>query len=580
MPERKERLAVLRDSLRDPQGRWLRGALWVLVLAALGAWLAVEAVALVRSEQRQHERNQPLEGMEQTLLSESSNGPLLGMVTLLGLSEPSLKAAAQGFLPYDAPPVLARLGVIRGRFMVDGAYVIARDGTVVAHDTAGNRTTGAQLGHRPYFQQALQGNASVYAALGGTSQERGLYYAAPLYESDTPSSPIIGVVTVKVGFSHFDRLLTRAGHPVLLMSPQGVVFSSTRPEWLYAMAAPLTQERIDAVRSTRQFGSRFDNGLVSALPFSIDSREALIDGVRYAVGRRAVGQARASVTESVEAVLRAVTRLYERTRFDLDGNPDPDRTWTTQTIEYIDVSGQLGLFECPLTPATFALGETRFVKQFSKLPVELDAIAVPVEQYIDLPESSRGAHVPFIWSTDADLHLIKVRINPAVVSLVEERRRYWQLLQYLAGVNLDRLTALHKSDLADLQSRYDQAMAARESSMDEIARAMSELAASTNAQPVTSFGSGLGGLGMGGGAPAPSVTAAEQTTGQPIVRLDPDDIAKCTDCKNCWQELPELFERTKVIVDGQAKVAHQFAHPRHALADHTGQLLAFARPAG
>lgn len=288
MPERKERLAVLRDSLRDPQGRWLRGAVWVLVLAALGAWLAVEAVALVRSEQRQHERNQLLEGMEQTLLSESSNGPLLGMVTLLGLSEPSLKAAAQGFLPYDAPPVLARLGVIRGRFMVDGAYVIARDGTVVAHDTAGNRTTGAQLGHRPYFQQALQGNASVYAALGGTSQERGLYYAAPLYESDTPSSPIIGVVTVKVGFSHFDRLLTRAGHPVLLMSPQGVVFSSTRPEWLYAMTAPLTQERIDAVRSTRQFGSRFDNGLVSALPFSIDSREALIDGVRYAVGRRAV----------------------------------------------------------------------------------------------------------------------------------------------------------------------------------------------------------------------------------------------------------------------------------------------------
>jgi signal transduction histidine kinase len=40
-----------------------------------------------------------------------------------------------------------------------------------------------------------------------------------------------------------------------------------------------------------------------------------------AVGRRAVGQARANVTESVEAVLRAVTRLYDQTRFDLAGNP-------------------------------------------------------------------------------------------------------------------------------------------------------------------------------------------------------------------------------------------------------------------
>ncbi|MEO5586484.1 MAG: ATP-binding protein [Novosphingobium sp.] len=39
-----------------------------------------------------------------------------------------------------------------------------------------------------------------------------------------------------------------------------------------------------------------------------------------AVGRRAVGQSRAKVWDSVEAVLRAVTRLHEHTRFDLDGN--------------------------------------------------------------------------------------------------------------------------------------------------------------------------------------------------------------------------------------------------------------------
>lgn len=39
-----------------------------------------------------------------------------------------------------------------------------------------------------------------------------------------------------------------------------------------------------------------------------------------AVGRRAAGQARARVGDSVEAVLRAVTVLYEHTRFDLDGD--------------------------------------------------------------------------------------------------------------------------------------------------------------------------------------------------------------------------------------------------------------------
>jgi len=39
-----------------------------------------------------------------------------------------------------------------------------------------------------------------------------------------------------------------------------------------------------------------------------------------AVGRRAAGRSRANVWESVEAVLRAVERLYDATRFDLDGN--------------------------------------------------------------------------------------------------------------------------------------------------------------------------------------------------------------------------------------------------------------------
>ncbi|MXO47647.1 histidine kinase [Erythrobacter vulgaris] len=39
-----------------------------------------------------------------------------------------------------------------------------------------------------------------------------------------------------------------------------------------------------------------------------------------AVGRRASGHARAEVWPSVQSVLRAVTRIYEDTRFDLDGN--------------------------------------------------------------------------------------------------------------------------------------------------------------------------------------------------------------------------------------------------------------------
>lgn len=128
----------------------------------------------------------------------------------------------------------------------------------------------------------------MYAAIGGNTHERGLYYAGPLYDSDSPSGAIIGVVMFKVGMESVDGLLSRVGLPVLLLSPQGVVFSSARPEWLFAVAPPLTQARIDSICATRQFGSHFDNGLASELPFSLDASHVVLNGVPHAISRRAV----------------------------------------------------------------------------------------------------------------------------------------------------------------------------------------------------------------------------------------------------------------------------------------------------
>ena len=54
-----------------------------------------------------------------------------------------------------------------------------------------------------------------------------------------------------------------------------------------------------------------------------------------AVGRRAAGMSRASVAESVEAVLRAVTRLHENTRFDLDGSRKAEVAIERQDLDEI-----------------------------------------------------------------------------------------------------------------------------------------------------------------------------------------------------------------------------------------------------
>jgi two-component system sensor histidine kinase/response regulator len=298
-----------------PGAPGVRGLALVVLAALAGAWLVVAAVAHWRHAERAAQRAEMLQETVATLQSRITGGGMLGAVSLLGLSEPLLKAMALGERPPDDAEALARLGVARGRFLVNGVYVMARDGTVVAHETPGLRSTGINLAFRPYFQQAIEGVHSVHAAVGSNSQERGLYYAAPLYEGDTPSSAIIGVVMFKVGFELFDEVLKRSGMPTVLLSPQGVVFASTQPEWLLTVAPPLTQARIDAIRASRQFGKHFDSGLASSLPFAPDAREVVLQGVTYAVERHRVdwgdpgGAWQLAVLDDVSMLLPLGTRM-------------------------------------------------------------------------------------------------------------------------------------------------------------------------------------------------------------------------------------------------------------------------------
>ena len=286
-PHTKDAGMVL-DKLPERRLRRLRGFVLVLAFALLGAWLAVQGAVHWRESDRAAARGRAVGQVGEALLNHTTGGSLLGAVSLLGLSEPLLKDLALGHLPPDDPQALARLAVARGRFLGNGVYVIAADGTVVAHETTGARSTGRNLAFRPYFQQAIRGVSSVYAGVGTGTQERGFYYAAPLYESETPSSLIIGVVMFKVRFEPVDLLLKRSGMQMVLLSPQGAVFASTRPEWQFAVTPPLTQARIDAIRVSGQFGQHFDKGVASALPFEPGAGEVALNGVSYAVERRSI----------------------------------------------------------------------------------------------------------------------------------------------------------------------------------------------------------------------------------------------------------------------------------------------------
>jgi pyruvate-ferredoxin/flavodoxin oxidoreductase len=241
--------------------------------------------------------------------------------------------------------------------------------------------------------------------------------------------------------------------------------------------------------------------------------------------------------------------------FSLDGNPDLDKTWTTTSLEYLDDDGKLLLKTMALTPAHFALGEIRFKKQFRKLADDVANLAnlVPIEDFIDLTDAQREGKVAFIYSVDGKKKLIKLGFTSSIVALVEERRKYWNLLQYLAGQHVKKMNAEHRVSMASLQEQYQDSVKQRDSSLDGFARAMSELAASSEAQigngiatPITS----VSGAAANVCAPAANAFAAVSDA---LVIYDEADQVKCTNCKTCYQDLSELFEKTRIVVSGESR---------------------------
>ncbi len=187
--------------------------------------------------------------------------------------------------------------------------------------------------------------------------------------------------------------------------------------------------------------------------------------------------------------------------FNLEGNPDIDKDWTTTTIEYVE-DGAKKLMKMALTPAYFAQEETRFKKQFR--PLKDEANAVPIDEYVALPAAQRAGKTPFVWSTDEQKRLVKLEVSNTIVHLVEERRKNWRTLQYLAGRAVEMLDADHQSETQALQQRYEQAVASQENTLDAIARAMSELAASSGAPANGGLAAALAPFGGNGPAAAPA----------------------------------------------------------------------------
>ncbi|HTD05957.1 ATP-binding protein [Undibacterium sp.] len=88
---------------------------------------------------------------------------------------------------------------------------------------------------RPYFTEAIKGNAGRFYAIGNTTSIPGYFIAQPVYPAGAQrgSTAPIGVIAVKISLNEFAQAWRSSEEAIALADRQGVVFLSNRNAWQY-----------------------------------------------------------------------------------------------------------------------------------------------------------------------------------------------------------------------------------------------------------------------------------------------------------------------------------------------------------
>jgi len=130
-------------------------------------------------------------------------------------------------------------------------YIMDQQGTTIAASNWREDESFIRENYafRPYFQAAIRGRRYNYIAMGVTSGELGLYVAAPI-EVD---GEIRGVAVVKSSLEHQRLLSTHLEQLFIVTDWNGVVFLSSRDNWLYRAVRPLPSYRRKEILETQQY---------------------------------------------------------------------------------------------------------------------------------------------------------------------------------------------------------------------------------------------------------------------------------------------------------------------------------------
>jgi len=162
-------------------------------------------------------------------------------------------------LPCGDVAALARTNAILDHFndamKTDVCYLMDRSGNTIASSNRNDPDSfvNKNFSFRPYFQKAIEGRSAVYMALGSISKKRGIYFSHPVYA--TAKTEPSGVAVIKTSVVGLEKNFMQVPDGVFLLTdPFGVVFASSRADWLFEVLWEASAETLSDIRNTQQFG--------------------------------------------------------------------------------------------------------------------------------------------------------------------------------------------------------------------------------------------------------------------------------------------------------------------------------------
>ncbi len=142
---------------------------------------------------------------------------------------------------------------INGLLKSSDIYVVRPDGETIAasnYDGPGS-FVGENFSYRPYFQEAIGGHQARFYALGTTSLKRGYYFSSPI----RVDGEIRGVIVFKVDIDVIESSWSGGEYRIFVSDPEGIIFMSDSPDWLYGAILPLSSDRVARTEASRRYAN-------------------------------------------------------------------------------------------------------------------------------------------------------------------------------------------------------------------------------------------------------------------------------------------------------------------------------------